>query len=204
MNRKHTKIGVSLIAIFTLISAPMDSANAGILNWFKEAINGKQELGSTASSNNLYLSPELVFAGKITEQKELAKLDVVQNSSIVQSSNPYGINILQPASVVQYSNNKVAREMTIPASAYSSTPDQTDDSPFITANGAYVYDGLVAANFLPFGTKIKIPDIYGDKIFTVEDRMNRRYWHKVDIWFPDRESALQFGIRTVRIQILES
>lgn len=182
----------------------MDSANAGILDWFKEALNGKQGLGGTVGSNNLYLSPELMFAGKITEQKELSRLNVIQNSSVVQSSNPYGINILQPASVVQYSNSEVAREMTIPASAYSSTPDQTDDTPFITANGAYVYDGLVAANFLPFGTKIKIPDIYGDKIFTVEDRMNKRYWHKIDIWFPDRNSALQFGLKTVRIQILES
>src|SRR3990167_4180168 len=51
--------------------------------------------------------------------------------------------------------------MTVVATAYSSTPDQTDGSPFITANGLYVYDGLIAANFLPFGTRVKIPDHYG-------------------------------------------
>src|SRR5437868_1496729 len=36
--------------------------------------------------------------------------------------------------------------------AYSSTEDQTDDSPFITASGAHVADGIVAANFLPLHT----------------------------------------------------
>lgn len=86
--------------------------------------------------------------------------------------------------------------------AYSSTPDQTDDSPFISASGEYVYDGMIAANFLPFGTKVKIPELFGDKIFTVDDRMNRRYQERVDIWFPDRQSALNFGIKTAKIIIL--
>jgi 3D (Asp-Asp-Asp) domain-containing protein len=98
----------------------------------------------------------------------------------------------------------VSRELIVSVSAYSSTPDQTDSSPFITANGAFVYDGLVAANFLPLGTKIKIPQYFGDKVFTVEDRMNKRYWQKIDVWFPDRESALQFGVRHLKVQILES
>ena len=49
-----------------------------------------------------------------------------------------------------------------------------------------------------------IPEIYGTKVFIVEDRMNRRYWHKVDIWFPDRASALEFGFKKIKIQILES
>src|SRR5258708_6536739 len=52
--------------------------------------------------------------------------------------------------------------------AYSSTPDQTDDTPFITASGYHVHDGVIAANFLPFGTKLTIPSVFGDKIFTVE------------------------------------
>ena len=87
--------------------------------------------------------------------------------------------------------------------AYSSTPDQTDSTPFITANGAYVYDGVVAANFLPFGTKVKFPEIYGEKVFTVEDRMADYNGHKMDIWMPDRQSALQFGVRKLAYEIVE-
>ncbi|MBX4189825.1 3D domain-containing protein [Candidatus Parcubacteria bacterium] len=90
----------------------------------------------------------------------------------------------------------------VQASAYSSTVDQTDDSPFITASGTYVRDGVVAANFLPIGTLIKIPDIYGNKIFVVEDRMNSRYWMNVDLWFPTREAAMTFGRKQIKIEIV--
>jgi 3D (Asp-Asp-Asp) domain-containing protein len=89
--------------------------------------------------------------------------------------------------------------------AYSSTPDQTDDTPFITASGKTVADGIVANNMLPFGTKVRIPELYGDKVFVVQDRMNRRMGdHRFDIWMPDRTSALKFGVKTVVIEVLES
>ena len=58
---------------------------------------------------------------------------------------------------------------------YSSTIDQTDSTPFITANGTYVRDGIVASNFLVFGTVVKFPELFGDKRFVVMDRMNPRY-----------------------------
>lgn len=86
--------------------------------------------------------------------------------------------------------------------AFSSTPDQTDDTPFITASGKHVHDGTVAANFLPFGTKIKIPKYFGDKVFVVEDRMNKRFSDRIDIWFPDRESAKNFGVRQLDFIVL--
>lgn len=87
--------------------------------------------------------------------------------------------------------------------AYSSTFDQTDDSPFITANGTYVYDGIVACNFLPFGTRVKFPEVYGDKIFIVEDRMAKKNSHKLDIWMPSRSLALQFGVKSLAFEIVE-
>jgi 3D (Asp-Asp-Asp) domain-containing protein len=88
--------------------------------------------------------------------------------------------------------------------AYSSTPDQTEGDPFITASGARVYDGVLAANFLPFGTKVKLPELFGDKIFIVEDRMNARFKDtRIDIWFPDRSSAKEFGIQETTMEILD-
>lgn len=95
-----------------------------------------------------------------------------------------------------------AKTKKVTLTAYSSTVDQTDDSPFIAASGKKVYDGMIAANFLPFGTKIKIPALFGEKIFTVDDRMHRRFSERVDIWFPERGDALRFGIRTAEIVIL--
>ena len=94
---------------------------------------------------------------------------------------------------------KMVRWVTV--TAYSSTVDQCDDTPFITANGKQVYDGLVATNFLYFGTKVKFPDYFGDKIFTVDDRMNKKYHYRMDVWMPTREQAKQFGVRYLKVEI---
>ena len=87
--------------------------------------------------------------------------------------------------------------------AYTSTPEETDDTPFITANNTEVRDGIIAANFLPFGARIQIPEAFGDKIFTVTDRMHARKQNFVDIWMPDRDEALAFGIRHTEIVLLD-
>lgn len=87
--------------------------------------------------------------------------------------------------------------------AYTSSPEETDDTPFITASGGQTGDGVAAANFLPFGTKFKVPSIFGDKIFTIEDRMHPRMVGFVDIWVPTKEIAYKIGKSQVAIEILE-
>ncbi len=98
-------------------------------------------------------------------------------------------------------NGKAIR---VTLTAYSSTPDQTDETPFLTAANTQVRDGIVAANFLPIGTKIQIPKLFGRKIFTVEDRMHSRFTDRIDIWFPERELAKEFGKREATVVVLES
>ena len=97
----------------------------------------------------------------------------------------------------------IKKTMTLKASAYSSTVDQTDGDPFTTANGTRVADGIIAMNGVPFGTKIRIPDYFGDKVFTVTDRMNAKWGStRIDIWMPTRAQAIQWGVRTVTINIV--
>ena len=98
---------------------------------------------------------------------------------------------------------KITLKATLQITAYSSSVDETDETPHITASGRGVHDGIVATNLYPFGTSIRIPSLYGDKIFVVEDRMNRRYTDRVDIWMPDKESALKFGKQIAEIEVLE-
>lgn len=86
--------------------------------------------------------------------------------------------------------------------AYSSTPEETDDTPFITALGTQTRDGIVATNFLPFGTRVKIPEVFGDKIFVVEDRMHPRKTDFLDVWMPTKQDALNVGIRRTNIVVL--
>ncbi|MBU0598089.1 3D domain-containing protein, partial [Patescibacteria group bacterium] len=83
------------------------------------------------------------------------------------------------------------RSLKISVTAYSSTPDQTSGDPLITASGSRVRDGIIAANFLPIGTKVRFPEKYGNKIFIVEDRMHQRYWQRADIWMETRDAAKQ-------------
>jgi 3D (Asp-Asp-Asp) domain-containing protein len=89
----------------------------------------------------------------------------------------------------------------IPITAYSSEPWQTDSTPFITASNTHVRDGIVATNFLPIGTRVRIPELYGDKIFIVEDRMNRRYTYHMDIWMSETPDAINFGLQFATVEI---
>lgn len=98
---------------------------------------------------------------------------------------------------------KVVRKVNVIVTAYSSTIFETDDDPFITAANTVVRDGIIANNLLPFGTKVRLPEIYGDKIFVVEDRMNRRKGdYHFDIWFPSHYEAKSFGAQNTYLEVL--
>lgn len=86
--------------------------------------------------------------------------------------------------------------------AYTSTVGETDASPFVTASGERVYDGIVANNCLPFGTIVTFPTEFGQKKFKVSDRMNARYGcNSFDVWFSDLQSARQFGRQYTTVEI---
>ncbi len=89
--------------------------------------------------------------------------------------------------------------MEVLATAYSSSPGETDSSPFITASGTRVRYGIIAANFLPIGTRVLIDG----KEFTVEDRMSERFngINIIDIWMPTQEDAIAFGTQRISISV---
>lgn len=176
----------SLIALM-VVSVTAETTQAGPFDWIKEKTSNQIIKNQNSFSlDNVYASML-----KATESKKEA-------SNIGETSVSQNISSISPTTRPAIGEKTI----TVVATGYSSTPDQTDDSPFITASGTYVRDGVVAANFLPIGTRIKIPDQFGDKIFVVEDRMNKRYWHRVDVWFSGRQAALNFGVRTVTIEIV--
>lgn len=90
------------------------------------------------------------------------------------------------------------------STSYTSRAQETDADPFITADGSEVRDGIVATNVLPFGTKVRIPTVFGDRIFTVHDRMNARYSYRIDVWSNDLAKAKQYGLkRRIPIEVVE-
>jgi len=122
----------------------------------------------------------------------LTDLSITQDNTILsKSSSPETFQV----------NKKIRMTIT----AYSSTPEQTDSTPFITASGSTVRDGIVANNLLSFGTKVRMPELYGDKVFVVEDRMHSKKGnYHLDIWFSDTEQAREFGSETIYVEILEN
>ena len=124
----------------------------------------------------------------LSQAKELS---VIQGNSVLSVSEP-----ALPYKSVQHINMVIT--------AYSSTPWQTDSTPFITASGDTVKDGIVANNLLPFGTEIRMPELYGDKVFVVQDRMHWRMgYYRLDIWFPETQEAKNFGKKSTKIEVLE-
>jgi 3D (Asp-Asp-Asp) domain-containing protein len=70
----------------------------------------------------------------------------------------------------------------------------------ITASGIRVREGITIAapRSIPFGTRIHIP---GAGWRTVQDRLSRRYDHRLDLYFTSHKRALQWGIKTLTCTI---
>jgi 3D (Asp-Asp-Asp) domain-containing protein len=102
---------------------------------------------------------------------------------------------------------RVVKTYKIPVTAYTSTVEQCDSTPCITANGFDLcknnQENVIAANFLPFGSRVRIPEVFGDRIFTVVDRMNARYYYRADVWMKNIEDAKHFGLIYAQIEVIE-
>src|SRR3989344_2998966 len=110
--------------------------------------------------------------------------------------------ISQSGPVMRKRTNDIKETHVKLVTAYSSSPDETDDTPFTTALGTRVRPGIAAAIWLPFGTKIRMPELVGDRVFVIEDRMHSRFSNRLDIWFPEKDQAKNFGVKTLQIEVL--
>jgi len=137
-------------------------------------------------------------------QNSEAELLLNTDSLIQEKLALFGQNTLIPVASPSTEIAKEVRKVPVIITAYSSTSWQTDGTPFVTAAGTWVRDGVIANNYLSFGTQVKIPELFGEKVFVVEDRMN---WKKdnyhIDIWFPSYLEAKEFGVKRTYIEILE-
>jgi 3D (Asp-Asp-Asp) domain-containing protein len=145
---------------------------------------------------DFFLFPVPVMAGQTqTNEPQVVQDSIIEETLVINNNLP--------------DNNEIAIKKTgiYEITAYTSEAAQTDNTPCITANGfnlcEHGQEDSVAANFLPFGAKIKMPDLFGDKVFVVRDRMNSRYYDRVDIWMVDKADAINFGLKITKIEILE-
>lgn len=115
-----------------------------------------------------------------------------------------GYLTLKERSVIKYQREEAPEPEHVLVSAtitaYSSSPDETDDTPFLTASGNLVKHGTLACpSKYSFGTIILIEG----KKYTCEDRMNKRFRNieRFDIWVESKQDAYKWGKRELTIKV---
>ena len=112
---------------------------------------------------------------------------------------------------------QITEPLTTEATSYTMTVEATAYCPCSKCCGVYaenrpngiVYtaSGAVAkanhtiavdTSVIPFGTQIK----YGDVIYTAEDTGSAIKGNRIDIYFDDHTSALNFGRQTIEIEVI--
>ncbi|MEX2502766.1 MAG: hypothetical protein WD336_10345 [Trueperaceae bacterium] len=110
------------------------------------------------------------------------------------------------------------------ATGYNSVPAQTNADPHTTATGTRTRPGVLAVSRdllgadVPYGSMVRLHDLgsYAGQynpgrfqtlldqqgLFIVEDTMNVRKRRQVDLWFGDRTSAVNWGVRSVRLEVV--
>ena len=148
-------------------------------------------------------------------------IDFTESKLVWSIKNTFNINSIIEKSMVLAKNkennhlpdNKTITEVSytlnVVLTAYNSEVGQCDDTPCITANGFNLCkngkEDSIAMNGIKMGTRVRIPSLFGEKVFIVRDRMNSRYnITRADIWMLERSDAIKFGARRAQIEVLES
>lgn len=169
---------------------------------FSEFIESIDEASPPIEEKQVSIAQKDTLRPEIQQQETVVNKEKTVKEDGKHKKKKRGLNPNQKIS----NAHLVAKDRIVVVTAYSSTVDQTDASPCITANGFNVCEhnkeNIIAANFLPFGTRVRLPDISGEKIFTVQDRMHYRHSSRVDIWMKTRSKAKQFGVKRSTIEIV--
>jgi len=80
---------------------------------------------------------------------------------------------------------------TLNVSAYCHTGNRT-------ASGVWPQVGMAAADHLPFGTRVTLPD---GRILTITDRFGVGYTDRLDIFMNSEAECWRFGRRLLRCKI---
>lgn len=112
-------------------------------------------------------------------------------------------NLKSTITYVRAEEVELPRLETFPAevTAYTSSVDETDDTPFLTASGETTGPGTIACpSRFKFGTLIQIEK----QIFKCNDRMHKRFrdTNHFDIWVESKDEARQWGRKTVEVSVI--
>lgn len=205
---------------FAFFSLPVWAAENGIIVGNKEISDPAQivsVLKSADSENMQYLSnPSDMYLvsendGAVIDDHELNISDNKEMSTNTPKKHidrTYIVSDTKPkVETITPKVRTVKKAGYVSLTAYNSEAGQTDNSPCTTANGFNVckhgVEDTIAANFLKFGSRVKIPALFGDRVFVVRDRMNARYGNRIDVWMKQKSDAIKFGVRFAKVEVVE-
>jgi 3D (Asp-Asp-Asp) domain-containing protein len=189
----------SLILANKVLTIRLILALALILSLSPQRLEVKDAIAdNNDESEDVYAFLNVVVSDEARENFEIVVISAKENNKIAVKT---ATDVLASAKKM---SARVNAERYI--SAYNSEAAQCDSTPCVTANGfnvcEYGVEDTIAANFLKFGTKVKIPELFGDKVFVVRDRMHPRYANRVDIWMKDKADAKQFGVKLAKVEVV--
>ncbi len=119
-------------------------------------------------------------------------------------------------------NQQALRTLNVRSTGYNSLSSQTDRTPHLTATGARTRFGIIAVSrdllrTIPYGSRVRLEDMgswsgggrgkynqmLSEMVFVVEDTMHPRKSGTIDVWFPARRQAIQWGVRRLRVTVLQ-
>jgi 3D (Asp-Asp-Asp) domain-containing protein len=202
---------ITTISIFSLVNMPFGVSP--VFGQNTQSDSQKIETISPLSQEGIFILPRVdaIRLGRTFPSLDIEILtEDKKGVDKIENEEGQACRLEMPRKQIQpcvKKNTIIKKELIVTATAYSSTVAQTDSSPCTTANGYNVckanQEDVIAANFLPFGTKVKFPDVYGDKIFTVQDRMHPRFNKRVDLWMKTTDKARKFGVKKIKMHVVE-
>lgn len=170
-----------------------------------------------AADENAYTPAVIGRATIIKKANSVEKhFEQISSAQTTQNKEEIDFTLITPINSEKTNNSSITHravqtafsghERVVTLTAYNSERAQTDGDPCTTANGFNVcnhgIEDTVAANFLPLGTEIQIPEYFGDRVFVVRDRTARKYGDRVDVWMLKKSDAMQFGKRRLKIIVV--
>jgi len=166
---------------------------------------------------SLLLAPGVGPSGLLAPLPAMPTVEIPISSPIplttaIELASPFQATGAFPLTLPQAEPDVLVSGLPVTITAYTSEPAYTDDEPFVTATGRMVRPGTLALSrdllrtFTPgapfdFGDRVRLSR-FGE--FVVDDTMNPRWSHRVDIWLPTVAEAQEFGKRHGRMFLLES
>ncbi len=169
-------------------------------------------------------SPQIkAKASLVTEKKsiELSSDEIEVNIAKPEELEPAKQNLVADEVIVEDASEIY---FSLKATGYNSLANQTDSTPFITATGARTEFGVIAvsrdllSSDIPYGSLVRIKDLGNyyngrgagkfqnlldkQELFIVEDTMHKRKKQQIDVWFPKKSEALNWGIRQVELEVV--